>query len=186
MEGKLKIGKKIVKVITIIVMFLLYFRGSIFVLDKISKKGVDENSINRVPIIVLSKGEIKMKFYGSVKEYIGTHSDYSFLIPQRQESFLLKQLQSSHHLGSSLTFQVTHFSKDSQFIEVDCFGDHRIVGYYLATDKSISPKYIKTYGPFEAVILLVFSLFVTFLSWVSSLWISQKLRSIINLHGLFY
>ena len=186
MEGNVRIGKKIIKVIAIIVMFLLYFRGSIFVMDKISKKEVDENSINIVPVIVLSKGEIKMKFYGSVKEYIGTHPDYSFLIPQSQEVSLLKQLQSSHHLGSSLTFQVTHFSKDSQFIEVDCFGDHRIVGYYLASDKSISPKYIKTYGPFEAIILFGFSLFVTFLSWVSSSWISQKLCSAINLHGLFY
>ena len=161
----MRIGKRIMRVILMVIMFLLYFRGAIFLLDKLSERQVDKNSINRVSVVVLSKGNIKLVSYTSLPEYIKENPDYSFFIPKEQQACLLKQLKQSQPFDVSWSFTVTELSKDRQYIELDCFGDNRQVSYYEATDKSVFPKFTKSYGPPQAIVIFILSLITTSLTW---------------------
>jgi hypothetical protein len=114
-------------------------------------------------------------FREDLDDYLKTHSEYSFLIPDGQDQVVQDQIVASYnakfgiHGGKGYpTFKRETIDSNHQYIELYMHGDpHDDVFWYEATNKTIEPKYYMVFGAFHLLFMVALAIGMTIVeSWV--------------------
>ena len=129
--------------------------------DENSKSPANEQTSALMPVVAISGGNISLFPYREIEDYIQSNPDHTFLISEVQEENLRQQLQKQSKEKASWTFKVEQRSPGKQLIWVSVHGDRFTEGWYEATDKTISPRYVKRIGAGEALGAALFAFLIT-------------------------
>ncbi len=144
--------------------------------ERVFKAKVGPGMPDDFPILVLTRDEKSRTYRGQVVfgrelvNFIAQYDDFTFLVPEREESRLLEELRTatdprSERKPFSARFEFRRLSADRQSLrlEYDLYDDLVNVGWYEATAKSVAPKYQKRHG--DIGLLLVPAFLLTALVW---------------------
>jgi hypothetical protein len=144
------------------VTFLLMWR----VADRRSIREVAKPTPDWLPLLVFTPGQVDIIWYDQLDDFKREHPDYSFLVPRGQEDSMNEKLLASYRrkvptADAFPKFEVEELAPGRQSLELGLYGDGETVVWYEVTDKEISPKYYKMYGPLFPVFPLFWSLMIS-------------------------
>jgi len=163
------------KLIGSIATGLLFFVVNIILLWNFSgirhKVTIEDGATTPVfQVVVMDSGKAQLFLLKEdLDDYLKTHSEYSFLIPDGQDQVVQDQIVASYnakfgiHGGKGYpTFKRQALDATHQYIELYMHGDpHDDLFWYEATDKTIEPKYFMVFGAFHLLFMLALAIGMT-------------------------